>query len=136
MLTRLIYASEATEPLTSDSVQAIVDTARERNVERNLTGMMVFDRRAFLQTLEGRREAVSEMFCRIATDRRHRRVLLLEVLPVDERLFPDWAMGFAATDALGREQLPRYGVNESFDPHALTAGAALGLLRRLAQHAA
>lgn len=132
MLTRLIYASESTAELTPHSVQSIVDHAREANERRQLTGMLLFDCNCFLQALEGRREAVSEAFCRIAPDPRHRRVVLLDVLPVDERLFDNWAMGFAAIDARGREIFLRFGGSDRFDPHAMTAASALGLLRALA----
>lgn len=134
MLTRLIYASEATDPLTPDSVQTIVTQARQANARRHLTGMLVFDHRAFLQVLEGRREVVSEVYGRIAADKRHRRLVLMDVLPVDERLFANWDMGFAAADALGREQFLRFGGSDSFDPHSMTAAAGLGLLRALSQH--
>ncbi len=74
MLTRLIYASEITTPLTSSAVQEIVDKARAANQRRQLTGMLAFDSRSFLQVLEGRREAVSQLFCQIAADPRHQRV--------------------------------------------------------------
>lgn len=132
MLIRLIYASESTQPLTPASVQTLVDHARQANSRRQLTGVLAFDHRAFVQCLEGERETVSDVFCRIAADTRHRRVVLLELQPVDERLFGDWDMGFAAADAIGREAFLRFGSGDSFDPHAMSAGAALGLLRALA----
>jgi hypothetical protein len=134
MLTRLIYASESTQPLTPGSVQRLVDHARSANTRRQLTGVLAFDHRAFLQCLEGKRETVSELFCRIAADARHRRVVLLEMQPVDERLFSDWDMGFAAADAIGQKAFLRFGSGASFDPHTMSAGAALGLLRALANN--
>ena len=132
MLTRLIYASTSTGPLTPSSVQSIVDRARAENERRRLTGMLVFDHNCFLQALEGRREAVSELFCRIAADPRHQRIVLLDVQPIDERLFANWTMGFAAADARGRDFFLRFGGSDEFDPHAMTAASALGLLRALA----
>lgn len=132
MLMRLIYASESTQPLTPESVQQLVDHARQANARKQLTGVLAFDHRAFVQCLEGDRETVSEVFCRIAADTRHRRVVLLELQAVDERVFTSWGMGFAAADANGREAFLRFGSGASFDPHAMSAGAALGLLRALA----
>jgi hypothetical protein len=129
---RLIYASESTQPLTPESVQQLVDHARQANARKQLTGVLAFDHRAFVQCLEGDRETVSEVFCRIAADTRHRRVVLLELQAVDERVFTSWGMGFAAADANGREAFLRFGSGASFDPHAMSAGAALGLLRALA----
>jgi hypothetical protein len=93
-LTGLIYASEITLPLTASAVQDIVDKARTANQRRHLTGMLAFDSRSFLQVLEGRRAAVSEVFCRIVSDLRHEHVQLLESVAVDERflLAGRWAL--------------------------------------------
>lgn len=131
MLMRLIYASESTQPLTPSAVQQLVDHASRSNQRRHLTGVLAFDHRAFLQCLEGDREAVSDTFCRIAADSRHHRVVLLEYTPVSERLFGKWSMGFAAADAGGRETFLRFGDSASFDPHSMSAGSALGLLGTL-----
>ncbi len=132
MLTRLIYASEITTPLTSSAVQEIVDKARAANQRRQLTGMLAFDSRSFLQVLEGRREAVSQLFCQIAADPRHQRVQLLESVPMEERLFATWSMGFAAADADGREAFLRFSGGDRFEPSKMTARGALGLLCVLA----
>ncbi len=132
MLTRLIYASEIAIPLTPKAVQDIVDTARAANQRNQLTGMLVFDSQNFLQVLEGRREAVSEVFCKIAGDPRHRRLQLLESVPVDERQFANWSMGFAAADAHGRETFLRFSSGAQFEPSKMTARSALGLLCSMA----
>lgn len=132
MLTRLIDASEAAEALTPAMVQSIVDQARGTNARNHVTGMLAFDSRWFLQTLEGRREAVSQTFCRIAADKRHRRIILMDVLPIDERLFSDGSMGFAAADERGIEKFRRFSGASHFDPHVMTSASALGLLRAFA----
>ncbi len=131
-LTGLIYASEITLPLTASAVQDIVDKARTANQRRHLTGMLAFDSRSFLQVLEGRRAAVSEVFCRIVSDPRHQHVQLLELAAVDERLFAGWSMGFATADAHGRDTFLRFSGVDQFAPSTMTAGSALGLLRGLA----
>ena len=132
MLTRLIYASEVTEPLAGNTIEEIVEQARARNVRDHVTGMLAFDHKSFLQVLEGRRELVSDLFCRIARDPRHHRIQLLESTAVDERLFGHWAMGFAAADAFGRETFLRFSNSDRFEPSTLGARAALGLLSALA----
>jgi hypothetical protein len=132
MLTRLIYASTIAIPLNPDAVRSIVDRAREANQRRQITGMLVFDSHSFLQVLEGRRESVSDVFCRIAADPRHQRVQVLEAVPIDERQFATWTMGFAAADSLGRDTFLRFSSSDRFEPSALTARGALGLLDVLA----
>jgi len=135
MLMRLIYASEASQPFGPGEFDALLASARRGNTRRSLTGLLVFDHRTFLQVLEGEAERVSEVFCRIAADPRHRRVLILEAREVAERLFGDWSMGFAAADAAGSAQFMRFGAGAGFDPHALSAASALGLLQALGPRA-
>jgi hypothetical protein len=132
MLTRLIYASEPTDALTPSAVQHIVDGARSNNARQHLSGLLAFDSRFFLQVLEGDRAALSALFGRIAADPRHRRIELLEVTPVHERRFAHWSMGFAAADAAHGELFLRFGGSPRFEPYALTAAGALGLLEAMA----
>ena len=134
MLIRLIYASEVAISLTPSSVQAIVEKARTANQRRHITGVLAFDSHSFLQVLEGERESVSDVFCQIAKDQRHRRVQLLESVAVDERQFATWSMGFAAADAHGRETFLRHSSDDHFAPLHLTAKSALGLLSALTTH--
>jgi Sensors of blue-light using FAD len=132
MLTRLIYASEPTDALTPSAVQHIVDGARSNNTRQHLSGLLAFDSQFFLQVLEGDRAALSALFGRIAADPRHRRIELLEVTPVHERRFAHWSMGFAAADAAHGELFLRFGGSPRFEPYALTAAGALGLLEAMA----
>ncbi len=134
MLIRLIYASEIAVPLSPAAVQEIVDKAQTANQRRHITGVLAFDSRGFLQVLEGERRVVSEVFCRIAGDPRHRHLELLESVAVDERLFARWSMGFAAADTHGRETFLRYSGADRFAPLACSASSALGLLTALSAH--
>jgi Sensors of blue-light using FAD len=131
MLTRLIYASEPAKALTPDAVQNIVDIARSNNARLNISGFLAFDSRGFLQVLEGDRAVLSNLFARIATDQRHHRVELMELTSAHERRFPLWNMGFAAASAELGELYFRFGSTPRFNPHAMSAAAALGLLEQL-----
>lgn len=128
MLSRLIYASEAAESLNPDKVEALLAQARVNNERRDLTGMLIFNSRCFLQALEGDRETLSALYGRLTQDSRHRRLLLLSFEAIGERQFPGWSMGFAAADASHRTEYLRFGASSLFDPYRLTAPAALGLL--------
>ncbi len=133
MLTRLIYASEPTEALTPTIVQSIVGRARAHNQRQHLSGLLAFDSRCFLQVLEGERAPLNALYSRIAADPRHRRLELLEVVPVHERRFGRWSMGFAAADAAHAELFLRFGSSPQFDPYAMTGASALGLLEAMAR---
>ena len=107
MLIRLIYASESAEALSPTIAESIVQQARTANASRNITGMLVFGWQRFLQVLEGERNAVSEVICRIANGPRHRRVVLLEAQPASER----GANGRPPGQSSGRPRLTTIRVN-------------------------
>jgi hypothetical protein len=49
--------------------------------------------------LEGDEAAVNATFEAIKKDQRHKDVILLEKVPISERLFPYWSMGFEKLEA-------------------------------------
>jgi FAD-dependent sensor of blue light len=120
MLSRLIYFSEERD-VGVHGVLRILDEARAGNTREGITGVLAFDRRWFLQCLEGSRDAITRKFLAIARDPRHGRVTLVAFEDVSERLFPDWSMGAVEVSTLG----------DPFDPPAMTASAALATLTRL-----
>jgi Sensors of blue-light using FAD len=135
MLTRLIYASEASEPLQASGIEDMLRTARAKNRLRDITGLLLFDHRCFLQALEGDRQHLSDLYGSLVRDPRHRRLLLLQCVPVDERQFTDWSMGFAPADAVHQRLLLRHTASSQFDPYRLTASTAWSLLLAVAQGA-
>lgn len=131
MLTRLIYASEADAALTPAAVEELLVKARQHNLRKHLTGLLLFDSQCFLQVLEGARDSVSEVYCKIVRDPRHRRVLLLEATAVDARRFDRWQMAFSPALASHQVLYQRYGCTPRFNPFDMTAPAALSLLSAL-----
>ena len=91
---RLIYASHATVPFTDADLDALLETCRRYNVAHGVTGMLLHRDGDFLQVLEGEADAVRETFARIARDRRHAGVVMLDESSIDEREFASWAMAY------------------------------------------
>lgn len=133
MLTRLIYASEAAENLDPGKVQTLLEHARRSNRLHDITGMLIFDRRYFLQVLEGDRQSLTDLYGHFVKDNRHRRLLLLGVEAIAQRLFSDWSMGFAAADESRRGLYLRHGSSGRFEPHSLSAEGALAVLQDFAR---
>ena len=130
-LSQLVYTSEMRR-LGPGGVQQILEQARAGNWRAKVTGVLVFDGTHFCQCLEGDREQVTALFCRIATDPRHARVSLVTVDDVEERDFPNWSMGCVPSDSPQvqstlREFLP----TEQFDPEHLMSPSATTLMRRM-----
>lgn len=128
MLYRLIYASECTPAFNSREVDALLEQARRNNGARDLTGLLVFDSRRFLQAVEGDRVVLSQLYGRLVADPRHDHLLILGMEPIEHRQFAQWKMGFAAADASRRALYLRHGTSALFEPHRMSARGALALL--------
>jgi hypothetical protein len=95
----VVYCSHATAGVDDTEVQRIIATARRRNHEHDITGLLVFGSGIFFQWLEGPRDNVTALMSRLRADPRHRNVIeLSETEEVRERLFPDWDMEFVTSD--------------------------------------
>ena len=130
-MSRLIYLSEVRD-VGSGGVMKILDQARRGNKRTGLTGLLVFNRNYFLQCLEGGREEVTAVFCKIAADPRHGHVTLISVRDIDVRYFPDWTMSYLSSNspelnAVLREFLP----SEDFNPRLLSDEVGLVVMQRL-----
>lgn len=132
MLARLIYVSEAADALNLPAVEAILQQARHKNRLRDISGMLLFDCKAFLQVIEGDPQKLTDLYGRIAQDTRHRRLKLLEFTAIAERRFGAWAMDFAGAGSINREVFLRYSSGSSFLPYDMSAGSALAILCALA----
>jgi hypothetical protein len=79
MLFRLAYYStnlikKSINPRHSE-LRKIVVSAATNNRSRGITGGLMFNRDYFGQVLEGERDSVSDLFCLIARDPRHRSIV-------------------------------------------------------------
>ena len=93
-LFRLVYRSQLTIPPEdrNTEIPSILEASRSKNVDRNITGALLVWQDYVVQTLEGEEGAVRGLYEKIATDRRHEAVTLLEAQPVESRAFARWSM--------------------------------------------
>jgi len=109
MLDRLIYASQAVGSPDEAGLVELLAVSRDRNASADVTGMLVYAERSFMQMIEGPADAITDTYGRIVNDDRHEAVRLLLHDDVDQRLFPAWTMGFYQPDAAALlEHLPGY----------------------------
>ena len=105
----VVYASRARETMSVERLTGLLGSARERNESLDVTGMLLYAHRGFLQQLEGDEAAVDAVYASIAVDPCHTDIRLLSRRDIADRRWPGWAMGFAQpTDASLTEQLPGY----------------------------
>jgi hypothetical protein len=132
-MVRLIYTSRFSFGVGPNDIQAILAVSRVNNESKGVTGVLCYDPRFFLQCIEGPRDAVNELYRNIVADPRHENVTLLEYADIDERVFENWAMAYVRADALTQSITLKYSAGKAFDPFAMSAKQALGLMERISR---
>lgn len=90
---QILYISTVA-PNEKIDLRSILATARRNNRANNITGLLMFNGKRFLQVLEGPADAIGATFERISRDSRHRGQVLLARKAIERREFGDWSMGF------------------------------------------
>ena len=136
MLVRLLYASRATEAVTPELIESILNQSRTHNPMLGITGVLCHCGEVFLQVLEGGRDAVNATYSRIARDPRHRDVSLLHFEEATERRFAHWTMGQVNLAKANPSLLLKYGERPVLDPYAVPGKVSMALLDELIASAA
>lgn len=126
MVYQLVYGSTATVEFDEPTLLELLQGARKNNDSLGVTGMLLYAEGAFLQVLEGEREAVEALFGKIEGDARHTGTRVLLKAEVEERAFEDWSMGFHYATSLAA--LPE-GLS-SFMQHGARNDQEAGAARR------
>jgi uncharacterized protein YaaQ len=90
----LVYFSSATKEFTKPELQKLLDEARKKNTKLGVTGMLLYKDGNFMQVLEGEEKVVTKLISTIEADSRHKGVIVPVRGTSEQRLFPDWSMGF------------------------------------------
>lgn len=94
-LGRLLYVSALAPGVRATEVGRIVSTARARNAQDGITGLLIFDGDTFCQYVEGPPEAVDDLLARLHRDPRHGTLdILMHDRPTMARRFSDWRLGY------------------------------------------
>jgi hypothetical protein len=89
---RMIYASIALRKTKDVDIERIVSFSAMFNVDNDITGVLAFDGMRIVQILEGPDDVVSDLFGRIAADRRHEGVVELVNQRIDGHTLDRWGM--------------------------------------------
>tara|TARA_B100000787_G_scaffold78528_1_gene57826 strand:- start:30 stop:467 length:438 start_codon:yes stop_codon:yes gene_type:complete len=87
----IIYTSR---PLDSDNsdIENILISSERNNPKSEVTGLLIFGSKLYLQFLEGPENSVDATFNRIKKDKRHNEIRILKESKSDRRLFASWTM--------------------------------------------
>lgn len=104
MVNQYVYISTA-QGLSRNDIEGILDTCARNNVQQDITGLLLYNGRNFLQLLEGEKEALDTLMRSIEVDSRHAGVAILHKGKVEHRVCPGWAMKrIAISDAIDVRQ--------------------------------
>lgn len=90
----LAYASSSTYLMSNDDLEVLLSQSRKKNVESDITGILLYQDGNFLQLLEGPEKAVNDTYARIDRDRRHKGLIPLLRRSFPNRSFAGWSMGY------------------------------------------
>jgi len=100
---QLTYISTVRGPVAEPDVAEILRTSRRNNAAADVTGLLLYNGRRFLQALEGPEPAVRAIYARVAADPRHHAVVVLSERLVAQRAFGAWAMAAARSGDTGQD---------------------------------
>ena len=119
-LHELIYVSLATREMSISDLTNLLDQSRHKNTRLNITGLLVYCKREFMQLLEGNKDDIFSLYDTICKDGRNTQNHLMWTGPIQQRSFADWSMAFLLPGELSLEGKPAYS---SFLQHGLNAQA-------------
>jgi Sensors of blue-light using FAD len=126
----LIYYSNPAEDLQISHVYKLLEQARQFNTAHDMTGVLMFTNRYFVQALEGDAGVVRDLAGRIERDRRHQGFSLLGERAIEQRTWANWSMGLIMPNARSREVITNYCKGD-LQPQALQLNTAHDLLLEL-----
>lgn len=88
----LIYTSESTEDHKRQVLDNIINVSAKLNAEKNITGILLYDTKNFLQILEGDEFQINALMGKIKKDNRHTNIRIVISEKLKSRNFKNWSM--------------------------------------------
>ena len=104
-LYRLVYSSQANSELSPEDLKDISVVSENNNLADGITGLLCYSNLMFLQILEGEHEQINKTYHRIVGDKRHHTPILIECVPIQNRLFEVWSMQTISLSDLADSQI-------------------------------
>ena len=124
----LVYVSTATRLLSVDDIDRLLAKARQRNVDQDVTGVLLYSDGNFMQCLEGPAARLASAYETIKSDSLHFGIIDLVREPIKSREFSEWSMAFRVAGALGasspayQDELLSERLSPSDEPMSLSRG--------------
>jgi hypothetical protein len=93
MLSQLVYVSARNSKCSNAEIEKILDSCKRNNPNFEITGVLLYSDKKFIQYLEGESKEILGLYDKIKLDPRHERVMMVSYGPIKEKIFPSWHMG-------------------------------------------
>ena len=103
MLSQLVYVSDRKATCSATEIEKILVSCKKNNASLNITGVLLYSPRKFIQYLEGDSKAIMRLYETIKADPRHERTMMISYGPIIQRFFPSWHMATREIDRLNIE---------------------------------
>ncbi|WP_246128494.1 BLUF domain-containing protein [Pleionea sediminis] len=123
-MVRLLYISKTNGGFNSDGIESILASARKNNEKMDVTGMLCFSHKYFMQCLEGDRDNVNKIYHQIANDERHSDIVILQYSEIFTRDFSEWSMGYVPDTSITKELNLKYSNTAEFQPYLMAGESA------------
>jgi hypothetical protein len=97
-LDAIIYVSSAAGMLSDEDIEYLLSRARDRNIEHNVTGLLLFIGGNFMQYIEGPPSELNLIYEFILEDPKHVGIIRLTHEPIESREFTGWTMAYCTKD--------------------------------------
>lgn len=108
MLYELLYSSFSEREMDADALMSLLESARTKNERLNVTGLLLYCNREYMQLIEGEEEVIRSLWKSIQSDSRHYSTRVMYEGPIEKRGFAGWSMGFRNLSNVNMKALPGY----------------------------
>ncbi|NMM48345.1 BLUF domain-containing protein [Marinigracilibium pacificum] len=98
MLSHIVYLSSRKPNCTSEEIEKILQSCNKNNKDFDLTGVLLYSDKQFVQYLEGDYNNIISLYDKIKGDTRHDKIFMIASGPIENRAFPSWQMGSKKID--------------------------------------
>ncbi|MES2208174.1 MAG: BLUF domain-containing protein [Pseudomonadota bacterium] len=116
---RLLYISQAKGPINEDEINKILKSSKKNNPAFDLTGVLIYGGKMFMQVLEGPEHSVLRQYVKILDDPRHDDASIIYLSPCNERMFENWAMGVIRNSTIDFQYITQLKSNRLESIHAV-----------------
>lgn len=86
--------SDSSQNESFNNIKDLYTKAKRNNYKNNISGILIYHKGNYLQVLEGHENDVDKTFDRITKDERHKNIIKVININVEQRIFEDYSFGF------------------------------------------